>query len=39
MKYKFKTKPYKHQMTALEKSWNKETLPILWRWVQVKQKC
>jgi len=25
MDYKFKTKPYKHQMTALEKSWNKET--------------
>jgi|ETNvirenome_2_30_1030614.scaffolds.fasta_scaffold13579_2 SNF2 family DNA or RNA helicase len=24
MKYKFKTTPYKHQMTALEKSWNKE---------------
>ena len=24
MKYKFKTKPYKHQMTASEKSWNKE---------------
>ena len=24
MKYKFKTKPYEHQMTALEKSWNKE---------------
>jgi len=24
MKYKFKTKPYKHQMTALEKSWHKE---------------
>ena len=24
MRYKFKTKPYKHQMTALEKSWNKE---------------
>ena len=24
MNYKFKTKPYKHQMTALEKSWNKE---------------
>ena len=23
--YKFKTKPYKHQMTALEKSWNRET--------------
>jgi len=25
MYYKFKTKPYAHQMTALEKSWNKET--------------
>ena len=25
MNYKFKLKPYKHQMTALEKSWNKET--------------
>jgi SNF2 family DNA or RNA helicase len=25
MNYKFKTKPYKHQLTALEKSWNKET--------------
>ena len=25
MKYKFKTKPYKHQLTALEMSWNKET--------------
>ncbi len=25
MKYKFKTKPYKHQMTALEKSWNNRT--------------
>ena len=24
MNYKFKTKPYKHQMTALEKSWSKE---------------
>ena len=24
MNYKFKTKPYKHQITALEKSWNKE---------------
>ena len=24
MNYKFKTKPYKHQMTALEKSWHKE---------------
>ena len=25
MNYKFKTKPYDHQLTALEKSWNKET--------------
>jgi len=25
MNYKFKMKPYKHQLTALEKSWNKET--------------
>jgi len=25
MKYKFKTKPYQHQLVALEKSWNKET--------------
>jgi SNF2 family DNA or RNA helicase len=25
MDYKFKTKPYRHQLTALEKSWNKET--------------
>jgi len=25
MNYKFKLKPYKHQMTALEKSWSKET--------------
>ncbi len=24
MNYKFKTKPYAHQMTALKKSWNKE---------------
>ena len=24
MKYKFKTKPYRHQLTALEKSWNRE---------------
>ena len=24
MRYKFKLKPYSHQMTALEKSWNKE---------------
>ena len=25
MDYIFKTKPYAHQLTALEKSWNKET--------------
>jgi SNF2 family DNA or RNA helicase len=25
MNYKFKLKPYKHQLTALEKSWNRET--------------
>ena len=25
MKYKFKMKPYAHQLTALEKSWNRET--------------
>jgi SNF2 family DNA or RNA helicase len=25
MNYKFKTDPYKHQLTALEKSWSKET--------------
>ena len=25
MNYKFKMKPYKHQLTALEKSWNRET--------------
>jgi SNF2 family DNA or RNA helicase len=25
MNYKFKKKPYKHQLTALEKSWNRET--------------
>ena len=25
MKYKFKLKPYAHQLTALEKSWNRDT--------------
>ena len=25
MEYKFKTQPYKHQLDALEKSWNKDT--------------
>ena len=28
MDYRFKTKPFKHQLQALEKSWNKET----WAW-------
>ena len=28
MKYKFKTKPYAHQMTALEKSWNKKVFAL-----------
>ena len=30
MNYKFKTKPYAHQMTALEKSWNRETLCLFY---------
>ena len=25
MKYKFKTKPYEHQLKALEMSWNRDT--------------
>ena len=25
MNYKFKKKPYAHQLTALEKSWNRQT--------------
>ena len=29
MNYKFKTKPYKHQLIALEKSWNKESYAYL----------
>jgi len=28
MEYRFKTKPFKHQLNALEKSWSKET----WAW-------
>ena len=28
MKYKFKTKPYAHQTTALEKSWNKKVFAL-----------
>jgi hypothetical protein len=38
MNYKFKTKPYAHQLSALEKSWDKKSLPILWKWVRVNQK-
>jgi hypothetical protein len=39
MNYKFKTKPYAHQLTALEKNLGtKKILPTLWKWVQVKQK-
>ena len=38
MNYKFKTKPYAHQLDALEASWDKENLPILWKWVQVNLK-
>ena len=37
--YKFKTSPYKHQLDALERSWEKNTLPILWKWVLVNLKC
>ena len=28
MKYKFKTEPYKHQMDALETSWNREVYAL-----------
>ena len=28
MNYKFKTKPYAHQIKALEKSWNKEVYAL-----------
>ena len=33
MNYKFKTKPYEHQLKALEMSWDKEFLRTSWRWV------
>ena len=36
--YKFKTKPYAASIKALERSWDKKTLPILWKWVQVNLK-
>ena len=28
MNYKFKTEPYKHQLDALEKSWNREVYAL-----------
>ena len=28
MKYKFKTKPYKHQLNALKRSWNKRNFAL-----------
>ena len=39
MNYKFKTKPYAHQLTALEKSWDKKNTVISWKWELVNQKC
>ena len=39
MNYKFKTKPYAHQLNALEKSWIKKNMRTLWKWVQVNLKC
>ena len=36
MDYKFKTKPYKHQLTALEKSWDKSTFAYFMKWAQEK---
>ena len=38
MDYKFKLKPYEHQMSALESLGTKRLMDILWKWVQVKQK-
>ena len=38
MNYKFKTKPYAHQIKALENLLIKKTMRTLWKWVQVKQK-
>ena len=38
MNYKFKTPPYKHQLTALESHGIIKLMPILWKWVLVKQK-
>ncbi len=38
MNYKFKTKPYAHQLKALEFHGINRTLRILWKWVLVNQK-
>ena len=38
MKYKFKTKPYGHQITALEKSWDKEEYGYFMEMCTVKSK-
>ena len=38
MNYKFKTKPYAHQITALKNLGIKRTMRILWKWVPVKLK-
>jgi hypothetical protein len=37
-KYKFKTKPFDHQLIALDKSWVKKSMLCLWKWVPVKLK-
>ena len=39
MKYKFKTKPYSHQLAALEKSWNRETYAYFMEMGTGKTKC
>ena len=38
MNYKFKTKPYDHQIKALEKSVDEKNYAYFMEWVQVNQK-
>ena len=38
MNYKFKTKPYGHQLDALNASWDKENFAYFMEWVQVNLK-
>ena len=38
VKYKFKTKPYKHQISAWKDLGTKRTMLCSWRWEQVNQK-